>query len=69
MHIRFSHASAGEMKRFLDIKELDIDHWYNKQGHFCSGFAEGKMKEHARMGSTKPLRSEKPGGVMVGDIM
>jgi len=77
LHIRFAHASAGEMKRILklklnefnDIQASDIDHWYQEQGRFCSGCAEGKMKEHARIGSIKPLNSDNPGGVTVGDIM
>jgi hypothetical protein len=77
LHIRFAHASAGEMKgilklklnEFNDIQASDIDHWYQEQGRFCSGCAEGKMKEHARIGSIKPLNSDNPGGVTVGDIM
>jgi len=77
MHIRFSHASAGELKRILklnlsgfeEIRAADIDHWYQECGRFCSGCAEGKMKEHARIKSSKPLQSDHPGGVTVGDIM
>jgi hypothetical protein len=76
-HVRFSHASAREIKRILklnfnkfhDIKASDIDHWNQELGCFCCGCAEGNMKEHARIRSTKPLVSEKPGGVTVGDIM
>jgi len=77
MHVIFSHASAGELKRILnlklsefqDVNTTDIDHWYQEHGRFCSGCAEGKMKEHARIQSSKPLQSENPGGVTVGDIM
>jgi len=77
MHVRFSHASAGELKRILKLKlnefqeinATDIDHWYQELGRFCSGCAEGKMKEHARIQSSKPLQSKNPGGVTVGDIM
>jgi hypothetical protein len=67
----------SELKRILrmnydEFKEItgeDIDHWYHEQGKFCSGCAEGKMKEHARIKSSKPLSCDKPGGVTVGDIM
>jgi hypothetical protein len=31
--------------------------------------AEGKMKDHARVQSSKPLQSNNQGGVTVGDIM
>jgi hypothetical protein len=77
MHIRFSHASAGELKRILklnlngfeEIRAADVDHWYQEYGRFCSGCAEGKIKEHARIKSSKPIQSNNPGGVTVGDIM
>jgi hypothetical protein len=77
MHNRFSHASAGELKRILklnlngfeEIRAADVDHWYQECGRFCSGCAEGKMKEHARIKSSKPLQSNNPGGVTVGNIM
>jgi hypothetical protein len=36
---------------------------------FCSGCAEGRLKEHARVRSTKPLIAEVPGKITVGDIM
>ncbi len=36
---------------------------------FCSRCVEGKMKEHARIKSSKTLQSDNPGGVPVGDIM
>jgi hypothetical protein len=47
MHVRFSHASAGELKRILklnlsgfeEIKASNIDHWYQECGKFCSGCA------------------------------
>ena len=76
-HVRFSHASAGELKRILklnisefeDLRALDIDHWYHEHGGFCSGCAEGQMKEHARVQSSKPLQSNSLGGVTFGDMM
>ena len=69
VHNRFQHASANEMKNMLKLhlKELeglntkDIDNWYDNRGRFCSGCAEGKLKEHARVRSTKPLQAEVPG--------
>jgi len=77
LHVRFSHASAGELKRILKLqgKEFemicpsDVDHWWLENGKFCSGCVEGKMKEHARIRSSKPLIADKPGNVTVGDIM
>ena len=33
------------------------------------GCVEGKIKEHARSASTKPLTAEKPGENGVGDLM
>jgi hypothetical protein len=77
MHVRFSHASAGELKRILKtklkefemIQPADVDHWWQENGRFCSGCVEGKMKEHAKIKSSKPLSAEKPGNVTVGDIM
>jgi hypothetical protein len=63
LHVRFSHASAGELKRILKlqgkefemIRPSDVDHWWQENGKFCSGCVEGKMKEHARIRSSKPL--------------
>jgi hypothetical protein len=77
MHIRFSHASAGELKRipklnlngFEEIRAADVDHWYQECGRFCSGCAEGKVKEHARIKPSKPLQSNNPGCVTVGNMM
>jgi hypothetical protein len=68
MHVRFSHASAGELKRILKLKlkdfeqiePVDIDHWYQENGKFHSSCAEGKMKEHAKIKSSI---------VTAGDIM
>jgi len=77
MHIRFLHASTGELKRILklNLQEFEqltaanIDHWHQEMGKFCIGCMKGKMKEHARIHSSKPLQSDKPGDVTVGDIM
>ncbi len=77
IHERFMHATANEMKHLLsadiegmkDISVSDIDNLYNEKGKFCSGCAEGKMKEHERKKTTKPLQSQNPGEVTVGDIM
>jgi hypothetical protein len=68
MRVRFSHASAGELKRILKLKlkdfeqiePVDIDHWYQENGKFYSSCAEGKMKEHAKIKSSL---------VTAGDIM
>ena len=43
--------------------------WHAREGKFCSGCVEGKIKEHARRASTKPLAAEKPGENGVGDLM
>jgi hypothetical protein len=75
--VRFSHVSAGELKSILklNLQEFEqltaanIDHWYQEMGKFCSGCTEGKMKEHARIHSSKPLQLDKPEDVTVGDIM
>jgi hypothetical protein len=76
IHERWGHASTNELKRLLKtIAELDgitakdVDNWYDEKGRFCSGCIEGKMKEHSRIASKKPLKSEIPGKVTVGDIM
>jgi hypothetical protein len=63
IHDRFQHASANEMKHLLtagiegleNINALDIDNWYQEKGKFCSGCVEGKMKEHTRKKSRRPL--------------
>jgi hypothetical protein len=75
MHSQYQHASANEMKNLINcmewqgLTEKDINNWYNGKGRFCSGCVEGKMKEHARKASTKPLTSSVPGELTVGDIM
>jgi hypothetical protein len=77
IHNRFQHMSVNEMKNLLrskleglqEIQASDIDKWYKEQGQFCSGCIEGKMKEHARVTSTKPLKAKAPGNITVGDIM
>ncbi len=76
IHERWGHASTNELKRLLNtIAELDgitakdVDNWYDEKGRFCSGCIKGKMKEHSRVASKKPLKSEIPGEVTVGDIM
>ncbi len=51
------------------VQERDIERWYQNKGAFCSGCIEGKMKEHVRKCSTKPIKAEVLGEVMVGDIM
>jgi hypothetical protein len=61
MHVRFSHASVGELKRILklklkdfeQIKPADIDHWYQENG----------------IKSSKPLVTDKPGVVTTREIM
>jgi hypothetical protein len=55
IHIRFQHASANEMQNIIQmdcqefntLKPSDIDRWLNERGKFCTGCAEGKLKEHA----------------------
>ena len=53
----------------LEVTTQDIEKWYATEGKFCSGCIEGKLKEHARKTSTKPLTADKPGGNRVGDLM
>ena len=43
--------------------------WQARKGKFCSGCVKGKIKEHARRSSTKPLAAERPGENGVGDLM
>jgi hypothetical protein len=75
MHSRYQHASANKMNNMLDqnewqgVMERDISNWFNDKGKFCSGCVEGKMKEHARKASMKPLASNVPGELTVSDIM
>ena len=45
----------------LEVTTQDIEKWYATEGKFCSGCIEGKLKEHARKTSTKPLTADKPG--------
>ena len=68
LHEYYSHPSVNEMKRMagvwfkeLEITPKDIDMWHAREGKFCSGCVEGKIKEHARRASTKPLAAEWPG--------
>ena len=75
LHEYYSHPSVNEMKRMagmwfkeLEVTPKDIDMWYAREGKFCSGCVEGKIKEHARRASTKPLVAEKPGENGVGDL-
>ena len=53
----------------LEVTTQYIEKWYGTEGKFCSGCIEGKLKEHARKTSTKPLTADKPGGNGVGDLM
>ena len=62
LHEYYNHPSVNEMKRmsgkcFGDMEDTpqDIDMWHTKEGKFCSGCVEGKLKEHARRVSTKLL--------------
>ena len=50
----------------LEVTPKDIEIWHAKEGKFCSGCVEGKLKEHARKTSTKPLTATKPGGKRSG---
>ena len=75
-HEYYSHPSLNEMKRmkllwFKDgaVTDRDIEDWFELEGRHCSGCVEGKLKEHARRSSTKPLKAERPGQHGVGDLM
>lgn len=76
LHAKFQHASTNELKRIIKmdkaeleaIESADVDRWYQERGQFCSGCVEGKLKEHARVKSNKPLQSSIPGEKTVGDI-
>ena len=55
LHEYYSHPSVNEMKRMVGVwfKELEVtpkdnDMWHAREGKFCSGCVEGKIKEHAR---------------------
>ena len=76
LHEYYSHASLNEMKRMANkwfkdgtITIKDIENWYEMEGKHCTGCAEGKLKEHARKSSTKPLKANVPGEVGVADLM
>ena len=60
---------AGVWFKELEVTPKDIDMWQEREGKFCSGCVEGKIKEHARRASTKLLAAEKPGANGVGDLM
>ena len=47
----------------------DVEAWHAKEGKFCAGCLEGKLKEHARRASTKPLTASRPGENGVADLM
>ena len=75
-HQYFNHPSVYEMKRMagewfrdFEVTPQDIDEWHQLEGKFCSGCVEGKLKEHARKSSTKPLSATRPGENGVGDLM
>ena len=53
----------------LEVTPKDIEIWHAKEGKFCSGCVEGKLKEHARKTSTKPLTATKSGENGVADLM
>ena len=77
LHEYFNHASKSEMKRLIPqwfkssilITESDVDEWWKLEGDFCTGCLEGKMKEHYRRMSTKPLNASTPGEVGAADLM
>lgn len=75
-HEYYSHPSLNEMKRMKElwfktetVTDRDIEEWFELEGKFCTGCLEGKLKEHARKSSTKPLQAERPGHNGVGDLM
>ena len=51
------------------ITHSDIEDWHDKEGKFCAGCLEGKLKKHARRSSTKPLTANRPGENGVADLM
>ena len=76
LHEYYNHPSVNEMKRMaskwfgdLEVTPKDIEIWHAKEDKFCSGCVEGKLKEHARRTSTKPLTATKPGENGVADLM
>ena len=75
-HEYYSHPSLNEMKRMVEkwswattITRADIEAWHSTEGKFCVGCLEGKLKEHARKASTKPLAATRPGENGVADLM
>jgi hypothetical protein len=65
VHLRFQHASKNELMNLLKlningfkgVSDQKIKTWYEEHGRLCLGCVEGKMKEHVRIKSTKPLKS------------
>ena len=53
----------------ITVEHKDIDEWFELEGKYCTGCLEGKLKEHARRSSTKPLEAKEPGENGVGDLM
>jgi hypothetical protein len=49
------HLLTAGIEGLENINALDIDNWYQEKGKFCSGCVEGKMKEHTRKKSRRPL--------------
>ena len=75
-HEHYSHPSINEMKRMAErwfrgsgITHTEIEAWHAKEGKFCAGCLEGKLKEHARRASTKPLTANRPGENGIADLM
>ena len=60
---------AGSWFADTTITKEDIEEWHVLEGKFCAGCLEGKLKEHARRASTKPLKATRPGENGVGDLM
>ena len=60
---------SGEWFKDFDITPKDLDKWNQLEGKFCSGCIEGKLKEHARNASSKPLSANRPGENGVADLM
>ena len=76
LHEYYSHPSVNEMKRMAnewfkepEVTPKEIEIWYTREGKFCSGCVEGKLKEHARRASTKLLVATEPRENGVGDLM
>jgi hypothetical protein len=75
LHHRLEHAHANEMLRFVNsvpgcgVSNSDVVLWKSVRQNSCSGCLQGKLKEHNRVKSTKPLRAEDPGAVGVADLM